>query len=362
MTDDLTVPAHAGGARAAAPRGWRSMRELDDESFALMLSAFVFAVTALVAVFVFWGRELPIDGRRSLGEFTAIAGAVAAAVAFAASRLLRGSDEQVGRYRWFDLVALALAHGAIALLAWIGIATVLDHSFQGAMVYASPAVVLAAAGAALSAYLSFLSGSNLSPGQLSVVLAIFLVVGMLAAMLSSADPRWWEMNLSALGITHDISSLAFNVTIILSGILVTTIARLGTATLPAATPSEHRRRTVVRALFVLLGILLACVGIFPVDRFFLLHNTVATGMGVVYAVLVIGLPWLVPTMPRVFLALGFVYVAVVGVLALLFAFGVYNLTAVELVSAVLIFSWIILFLRSVRTAAARAETAIGAGA
>lgn len=357
----VPVPAVPAAGRAPAPR--RSIRDLDDESLALTVSAFCFALTALVTVFVFWGRELPIDGRRSLGEATAIAGAVSAAAAFAASRLLRGGDAHVGRYRWFDLAALSLAHGAIALLGWIGIATVLDHSFQGATVYASPAVVLAAAGAALSAYLSFLSGSSLSPRQLSVVLAIFLVVGMLAAMLSSSDPLWWEMNLSALGITHDISSLAFNLTLIVSGVLVTTIARIGTATLPAATTSELRRRSIVRALFVLLGILLALVGVFPVDRFFLLHNTVATGMGVVYAALVIALPWLVPTMPRVFLALGFVYVVVVGALALLFAFGIYNLTAVELVSAVLIFSWIILFLRSVEAkppAVAQVETAVDA--
>ncbi len=51
-------------------------------------------------------------------------------------------------------------------------------------------------------------------------------------------------------------------------------------------------------------------------------------------------------MPKVFIALGFVYVGVIIVLALLFSAGIYNLTAVELVSALLIFSWIILFLRN----------------
>lgn len=330
---------------------------LDDESFALAVGAFAFAATALVAVFVFWGRELPIDGRRSLGDFTAIAGAIAAAVGFAVSRLLPRraadvdpDDTDAARYRWFDLIALSAAHGAIALLGWIGLATILDRSFVGATVYASPAVVLAATAAALSAYLAFVSGASLSPRHLSLVLAIFLVVGMVAAMLSSTDPQWWQMNLSALGITHDVSALTFNLTLVVSGVLITTIARFGTAALPAATTTDRRRRAIVRALFVLLGVLLACVGVFPVDRFFLLHNTVATGMGVAFAALVIGLPWLIPSMPKVFVALGFVYVGVIIVLAVLFATGIYNLTAVELVSAVLIFSWIILFLRNVHNA------------
>ena len=39
----------------------------------------------------------------------------------------------------------------------------------------------------------------------------------------------------------------------------------------------------MRTGLVLVGIFLACVGVFPVDRFFLVHNTVATGMAVVYA-------------------------------------------------------------------------------
>jgi len=327
---------------------------LDDESFALTLAALAFGLAAFVAVFVFWGRELPIGGRRSLGEFIAILAAVAAAVAYAVSRLLprRSAEHHAAatgdaRYRWFDLVALSVAHGVVALLGWIGLATVMEYSFRGATVYASPAVVIAAACCGLTAYVSFLSGSSISPRQLSIVLMIFLVVGMVTAMLSSSDPQWWEKNLSALGITHDLSSLAFNLTLIVSGVIVTTIARVGTATLPHGTATERRRRAWVRSLFVLLGVLLACVGIFPVSPYLLLHNTVATGMTVAYAVLVIGLPWLVPSMPRLFIALGFVYVAGIVALAVLFAVGIYNLTAVELVAAVMIFSWIILFLRNV---------------
>jgi hypothetical protein len=51
-------------------------------------------------------------------------------------------------------------------------------------------------------------------------------------------------------------------------------------------------------------------------------------------------------MPRVFVLLGYVFVGVIVLLAIFFAVGYYNLTAVELVAGVLIFSWIIVFLRS----------------
>lgn len=328
----------------------------DHESIALIVAVGAFLFGGVLAMIAFWGRELPIDGRQSLGDFTALTGAIAAAVGFAVSRVIhqRGaspaaSDPGAARFHWFDLVALSLAHAAIALLAWIGIATIMEHSFVGATVFSTPAMFITAAATALSAYVAYLSGTSLSPRQLSLVLAVFLAVGVVAAMLSSADPQWWQLNLSALGITHDISALAFNLTLFLSGVIVTTIARLGTASLPVSTASERRHRAIVRTLFVLLGVLLACVGVFPVDQFLLIHNTVATGMTVAFAALVIGLPWLIPTMPRVFVVLGFVFIGVIILLAVLFAVGSYNLTAVELVSALLIFTWIILFLRNVET-------------
>ncbi|BDZ54954.1 hypothetical protein GCM10025870_20270 [Agromyces marinus] len=91
-----------------------------------------------------------------------------------------------------------------------------------------------------------------------------------------------------------------------------------------------------------------------------MHNTVASGMAVVYAVIVIGLPKFLPSMPRVFVILGWVYVGVIVVLGVFFATGYYNLTAVELVAGLLIFSWIILFLRNADSAGARRILAVTA--
>ncbi|MCB1297543.1 MAG: hypothetical protein KDB08_01000 [Microthrixaceae bacterium] len=281
------------------------LRPVDHESLALLIAVIAFALGAVAATIMYWGRQLPIDGRDSLGDFTGLVAAVASAVAFGATRLiahrnlrLRSADSEIPGIHWFDFVALSLAHGAIALLAWIGIATIMAHSFTGAIVFTTPAILLTAGATALSAYVSSISASAISPRQLSLVLAVFLVVGMVAAMLSSADPQWWKLNLSALGITHDISALAFNITLILSGVIITTIARLGTASLPDQTPRDRRHRITVRTLFVLLGILLGCVGVFPVSDFLLIHNTVATGMTVAFAALVFGLPTLIPTMPH----------------------------------------------------------------
>jgi hypothetical protein len=75
-------------------------------------------------------------------------------------------------------------------------------------------------------------------------------------------------------------------------------------------------------------------------------------MAVLFIVMLIGLRHNVPTTPHVFLTLGYVFIACILVLAILFAVGYYNLTAVELVAFLVIFSWLLLFLRNVGGTAA----------
>lgn len=341
------------------------------ESFALVIGTIAFVVGIVVATPLFWGRDLAISGDGSLGEFAALAGALVAGASFVVSRVLvrrdlaRGTDpfEVPGaRLHWFDIVALGVANAVIALLVWLGLANILERSFIGAVVFTLPAIALAGVALALSAYVGFLSGANLTPSLLSLVLAVFLVVGVIASMLSASDPLWWQKNLSALGMTDDVSAFAFNLTLVIAGVIVTTIARYGTTSLPVETAVDQRRRRTVRVLLVVIGIFLACVGIFHVDDFFIVHNSVATGMAVAFAVLVFALARLVPPMPKAFVVLGYVYVAVIVVLGVFFAIGYYNLTAVELVAAVLIFSWIIVFLRNVGAIRQRhAGRAAGAG-
>ena len=79
-------------------------------------------------------------------------------------------------------------------------------------------------------------------------------------------------------------------------------------------------------------------------------------MAVVFGVLVIRLPAWIPGIPRPFVALGWLFIAAIVVLAVFFVVRYYTLTAVELVAGILVFTWIILFIRN----AAALETDINA--
>ncbi len=341
--------------RLVAAESGHSDAERTLESLALGVGFTAFVVVGLVTLATFRLASAPIAGPGSIGQYSAVAAGAVAVVTFVVARMLRQQRSGSQPLRWLDyldVAALSVAHAVIAVLAWTLLADILQDAFIGADVFGVPGILLSGAAAAVTAYLVFFSASHLDLQLLAVVLAVFLVEGVLASMLTASDPDWWKDNLSALGMTQDLSAMTFNLTLIVAGMLVTTLARYATRGIPT---SHVRGILAVRLSLILVGVFLACVGVFPVDRFFLVHTAFATGMAVVFGLLVVMLPWWIPGMPRPFVVLGWVFLATIALLGIYFAVGYYTLTAVELVAGVLIFSWIILFIRN--AAALESDTA-----
>ena len=341
-------------------------RAVTDESRALLAGAAAFVLLGLAAILVFGRQDVPLAGRLSVATVGALGGAVVGAVTFVISafRAQQGHPEsplfRAGRARrMVDLFSLALAHGLVALLLWLGLFTLLQRSFIGAVLYPLAAAVMVGAVGSATAYVSFLSATRMDAYRLATLLAVFLVGGMLASMLTASDPDWWQKNLSALGTSADASSASFNITLILAGALVTALASFATrsanalplrdsSTTANKPPDEARLPySLLQGGLTLLGVLLACVGLFPVDELFIVHTIAASGMVVTYAVLVIRVRRFVPGATVEFTSLGYAFLVVIAVAAsLYFPFGYYNLTAVELIAGLLIFTWLIVLVRT----------------
>lgn len=332
--------APAGAARFADASSERSL-----ESFALVLGAATFVLVAFAAMIAFGFQPAPISGPGSVGQFVAISSAAVAFIAVAAglSLIRRNGGERIGVLDYVDIAAIAFAHAVISLLGWTLLAVILEQAFIGAEVFPLAVLIIGGAAAAATVYVAFYSATHMDLQLLATVLAVFLVLGVLASMLTATDPEWWKDNLSALGMSSNVSAFAFNITIIVAGFLVTTLARYATRGVPTDNPTGMRS---VRRCLVVVGIFLALVGVFPVDDFFAIHTGVASGMLVAYAVLVIGLPKWITGISRTFVLVGWLFLAVSTVLAVLFVVGYYTLTAVELVAGILVFTWIVLFIRN----------------
>ncbi|BDZ65106.1 DUF443 domain-containing protein [Agromyces mangrovi Wang et al. 2018] len=351
MTDETRRPAFLDY--------WRAPTAETVEASAIVAAAVAFVAAGLGMLIVGGLDTIPITGWGSVAEVSAFAAAISAAIAFGIGYVVQGlplnpayAERTPTWARWVDALALAFTSAVLVLLLVVGLGSLLGDAFQGATLYGLTAALLAGAIAAVTSYFTYLVAAGVSASSIATLLAFFLVSGCLGSMLTASDPLWWEKNLSALGTVRDVSGYAFGITLILGGLVVTALARyiggeLRQWSTERGLDAERGIRTITGGL-VLLGIFLACVGIFPVDLHFGIHNTVASGMAVVYLVIVIGLRWFLPGFPNAFLVLGYAFLGIIFVTVLFFfPFGYYNLTAVELVAAGLIFSWLIIFIRNI---------------
>ena len=313
------------------------------ESIALLLGAAFFAVGGVVSFVAFWGTTSRSPGPGRSGSTSASAGGDGADP-FVPGRRPDRQAPAPSRYSTTHRPARR-ARRAPALVRRSGLASRtpyraarVDRPWPTCSSRASSAPSCSRSRARSSRAspspsppTTFLSSVHLTPMLLSLVLAAFLVVGALAAMLSAGDPQWWKKNLSALGMSDAASRWPST---------SRSSSRVPWSRSSPGTPRRRCRRRPRRSSrphHPARGAgpdrhLPRLRGIFPVDEFLSVHNTVATGMAVIFAVIVIGLRWLVPAMPRVFVLLGYAYVGVIVVLGIFFAIGYYNLTAVELVA------------------------------
>ncbi|WP_133247479.1 hypothetical protein [Arthrobacter sp. H-02-3] len=324
------------------------------EARALFVGSVGFVVLGGVALLLVGREPVALSGRGSAGDIAAIGTAVLGAAAVVAGCLQRPTPVSPqfrgGRTRSaIDVGALALAHACMFLLGWLALFWIFQQAFIGAVLYPVAAAVLVGGAGAISAYVAYLSALGMTAYRLAALLAGFLVTGVLTSMLTAADPLWWQKHLSALGMSSDVSGVTFNFTLIVGGVVVTTLAGYSTATLAASanTPAALHRVRLLEGGIVLIGVFLAGVGVFPVDERFGIHTLVASGMVVVFASLIVRIRALIPSISPAFAALGWVFLAAIIVAAVLwFPVGYYNLTAVELIAGLLIFSWLIVLIRN----------------
>ncbi|TPX05245.1 hypothetical protein FJ656_07575, partial [Schumannella luteola] len=252
------------------------------ESTALVVAIVGFAAGALTGLLVFHGGTPPLSGPGSVGTLTTFtSGAVGLCVFVAGYVLSSGRPGREWRRtiplwrRIVDIGALALAHAAVAMLAWITVAFVLAHAFIDAAIYSLAAYGLVGGGAAATAYLVFLSASDMTTSRLATVLVVFLVLGVLSATLSESDPHWWQTNISDLGVDKDFSGAMFDFTMIVAGVLITTLSSYLTSDLEASPltrrpdgtpdPAARRHAAEITVGLIVLGLCMAGVGVFTVD-------------------------------------------------------------------------------------------------
>ena len=202
-------------------------RNLEDLS--LLLGGLGFVAGALVALLVL-DPPAPLFGKGSVGEGAALTGGAVSGLAFLFVAMLIGSrrmswQHRMSRFRRVvDLVGLTLVHGAISMLATAAVFAVFADAFRALEMDRWAGSFLVAGACAVGAYVAASSAASLTTQSLSMLVAAFLVVGAFTSALTSQDPQWWQAHFSALGAASDASGITFNFTLILTGVVLTTLA------------------------------------------------------------------------------------------------------------------------------------------
>lgn len=342
-----------------------SRHAASESVYAALIAGVIGAVYGfLVATYV---PDLQLGGdQNSLGLWAAIAATVVAIVAatveYWRSRRRPGQEWRLALPSWkftVNTISVVIVHAGLAFIASYAFYLVLALGFVGISVVTFWAVVLMSVTLGLTAYMVYVSVSAMTTQRMSSLLLAFIAIGTLTAMVTTSDPEWWMLHFSQLGTLDDLSSWAFNGTLIGGGLLVTTFAvyiahdlRVLADEDVLTSPTGPR---VVPVLFVVMGIMLACVGVFPVDVNMTVHNLSASGMALMFVTLLIGGPNWLRGMPRTYFVAswGFLGATVASIILFIPAVGYFSLTAFEIIVFALVFGWIAVFIRFLGVAGRR---------
>ncbi|TRY17420.1 hypothetical protein FOJ82_12865 [Tessaracoccus rhinocerotis] len=334
-------------------------RDSRRENLSLLLGGIGMLIGGLVGIFVL-GPESRLFGRGSVGEVAAATALPVSALAFGFAMnfvmaRVRPWLRQLPKFRQvYSILGLALVHGALATLVTVGLFSVFNEAFRGVLLDNWVGAFMVGVVCGISAYATAASATALTTESLSQLVAVFLVVGALASALNASNELWWQVHFSALGATLDASGIVFNFTLILTGVVLITLADFLTHDLRTWAERVGERRWKVGAIrlsLIAMGLCLAGIGSFPVTFSRFGHNFFTYSLMYVFAATLVAVPILFRRLPG-----GFIGVTVVTiVLTVTFVYlrnGIdyLNVTAFEIVAVALVFVWLLLFVRTVSAA------------
>ena len=318
------------------------------ETTAVWATVICFVLGAVVGGLLLRGDARPLTGEASLAVPAAtVAGAVAAA-AFLASTLMHRRGETTPMPRWQAVVsdlstgAVTIAFGAVTAVGVLLAAEVLAAGLEGLRLAAVGGGILTGVASAVGGRFAFGAGVELRTADLAALLFGFLVIGTLFAMVTAADPRWWEANFSQLGV-----GWAFNGTLVVAGLLVATVGSyIGRDLHRLLGDGALGRVAAVVALWAVTGLALAAVGLLPLHRVPVPHDIAAFASLVLFVAAAAWTTSVVPDTPRALLLTSVGVGVLVAVAVLLWIpFGLYSATALEAVVVGLGLLWMATLVR-----------------
>ncbi|MEI5993615.1 DUF998 domain-containing protein [Candidatus Enterococcus mansonii] len=304
--------------------------------------------------FVYNRPQIALVGPYSIANFVLSLGTLSGVISFLIF-FVKGKRNQIttksNDIYWRNFPAILLSFIVILLFSLLVFFKVIDLVFTGATFDRYTATLLFFIFVGAVNYFMIYSALSITPSKLTRLLIFVIIGGVLLAMITNRDYQWWQFNFSFLGTIEAKNSWQFNVTLMFSALLMVALIDSLFVELQKTIP-HSKRLLILRILLTVTALDLGAVGLFPYTEtgpFQGVHNQVAGYLVYLIVVLIVGIKWLLPHVTKEFLSISYMIAAVLVVVVVLFQWTSYlSLTAFELLSFMLAFSWIILLLQNLQ--------------
>ncbi|MDR0920809.1 MAG: DUF998 domain-containing protein [Lactobacillales bacterium] len=321
-------------------------------------SILLFLIPSILATILFFIRfsvvkmyHVYLTGNNSIENMMFLLGTsipmIVFTVLFIQQKRYRKNDT-VSKISWRNFPTLLIGFASMLFLINLGVFQLLGALFTGASFDLFTASILFFIFNAISNYLMITIVENITPRMIITLLISVIIGGMTLAMLSNQKLGWWHRNFSFLGTVDAKYSWVFNLTLILSGLLMIALVDY---LFVAIHEAHHKniRFDILRVLLTLTAISFCAIGFLPNNgkgTLHQLHVQSAHFLVLFIIALIISIRWLIPDIRQDFIQASYLIGTGLVASVILFQFvGYFSLTTFELLSASLSIGWLLLLLQ-----------------
>ncbi|MEI7918367.1 MAG: hypothetical protein WCH58_03205 [Candidatus Saccharibacteria bacterium] len=179
-----------------------------------------------------------------------------------------------------------------------------------------------------------------------------ILFGVGLSGLSTKDTRWLNWHFSRLGEGSGLSSIEFNITILISAVIVYFIGRDLSINIARLSQNHavnaKKAQLIIGLAFNAIALCLVCLALFPFDRFSFVHDIFGYSMLYVFLGLCMLMQKILPIFSKRFYIYGDIVILLSAIIYTIFIkFRVITLLIFEGIVFILLYIWLLVFIKEI---------------
>ncbi|MFW7362502.1 DUF998 domain-containing protein [Vagococcus fluvialis] len=319
-----------------------------------LLPALMCSVIFFIVFFTWGDKQISMTGDFSIATGTMLLGLISGSFSFISifiNRKRKEKNPELSDIQWRNVPTIIGAFIVILMLGILSFFWIIGMMFEGASFDIYTATAIFFIFTAIINYLMIYAAFSFTSSMIVTILIVVIIGGVFFAMLTNSESRWWQHNFSFLGTNEAASSWQFNLTLMLSALLMVALIDYLFVNLKKSGYTGFKVASL-RVLLTMVAISLGGVGFFPnngTGQLHALHTKAAEMLVYLIVILIVSIRWILPKVTKEFLTISYGIAAVLVACNFLFQnIGYLSLTVFELLAFGLALSWILLLLQHIQ--------------